>query len=141
MSGSVSPDGAEKALSHTAAINVDEKSDTLVSKKPPNKGKPAEVVERRRVAKRNVRQTLACRTQSRESASMRLEDVRQMARKDKRVRFTALLHHVTPELLIDSFYELNKSAATGVDGVTWTEYEKQLMDRIPILHEEIHTGR
>jgi RNA-directed DNA polymerase len=35
------------------------------------------------------------------------------------VRFTALMHHITPQLLIDSFKKSKKSAAAGVDGVTW----------------------
>jgi len=48
-----------------------------------------------------------------------LEGVRQTARRDWRLRFTALLHHITPQLLMDSSYSLKKNAAAGVDGVTW----------------------
>jgi len=74
MSGHVLPDGAGKAQSCYPAIYVDEKSDTpIVSKKPPNKGKPAEAVEKRGVAKGNASQEPARRTQSRVSASMSLE--------------------------------------------------------------------
>ena len=43
--------------------------------------------------------------------------------KGKQERFTALLHHLTVELLRDSFYALKRNAAPGVDGVRWQEYE------------------
>lgn len=71
---------------------------------------------------------------------MGLEGVRQAARRDRRLRFTALLHHITPALLMESFHALRKQAAAGVDGVTWREYEKILAERVPELHREIHRG-
>jgi hypothetical protein len=37
---------------------------------------------------------------------MGLEGVREAARRDGRLRFTALLHHITLELLLESFYAL-----------------------------------
>src|SRR5712692_8558969 len=46
----------------------------------------------------------APRTQSRISELSDLHGVRKAARKDKRTRFTALLHHVTVSLLRDSYY-------------------------------------
>jgi len=141
-SGPVRPDGAGKAQRRNPVVDVDEKSDTpVVSKKLPNNGKPAEVVEKRGVAKGNVTQIPARRTQSRESASMSLDDIRQVARRDKRVRFTSLMHRLTVQSLYESFYALNRKAATGIDEVTWTTYEHGLCTRLPQLHEEIHTGR
>src|SRR5690606_13853280 len=83
----------------------------------------------------------ARRTQSRVSASMSLDGIRQAARKDKRVRFTSLMHHLTVERLYQSFYALNRKAATGIDRMTWTEYEQGLEARLPVLHEDIHAGR
>jgi RNA-directed DNA polymerase len=68
------------------------------------------------------------------------ERVREAARRNRRLRFTALLHHITPELLVDSFYSLQKNAAAGVDGVTWREYEKILPQRVIELHRMIHAG-
>jgi hypothetical protein len=47
------------------------------------------------------------------------------------VRFTALMHHITPHLLIDSFMKLKKSAA--VDGMKWRDYEGGLVERIERL--------
>ncbi len=135
--------GAEKADRRNAAIHTDEKSDTLkVPKKPPNKGsRPAEALEGRGVAKGNADRTPAPRTLSRTScASMGLEGVREAARRNKRLRFTALLHHITPSLLVDSFYALQRNAAAGVDRVTWREYEPILHERANDLHRRIHTG-
>ena len=55
--------------------------------------------------------------------SQGLASVRKAARKDKKVRFTALLHHLTVDRLRESFYALKRKAAPGVDGITWQEYE------------------
>jgi group II intron reverse transcriptase/maturase len=66
--------------------------------------------------------------------------VREAARKDRSLRFTALLHHLSPELLTSSFYDLKKNAVAGVDGVTWREYEQDLETRIRDLHGRIHRG-
>jgi hypothetical protein len=110
--------GAGKADSCKPAIYAGEKSDTpKVPENLSNKGRgPAEAVEGRGVAKGNANQTPAPRTLSQTScASMGLEGVRKAARGNKRLRFTALLHHITPSLLVDSFYALQRNAAAGVD--------------------------
>ena len=142
-SGAIWPDGAGKVNDRNPAIDAGEKSDTpIVPKKLPNKGDdPAEVMEGRGVAKGNANETPAPRTQCRDkSASMGLEGVREAARRNRKLRFTALLHHVTPSLLVESFYVLRKQAAAGVDGVTWHDYESQLYGRVHELHREIQTG-
>lgn len=123
------------------AVDAGEKSDApVVPVKLPNKGQPAEVVEERGAAKGKAGEDPAHRTQSRVRASMGLDGLREAARCDKRARFTALLHHVSPALLEQSFYALRKDAAAGVDGVTWREYEKRLAERLPELHRQIHVG-
>lgn len=132
-----------KAYSRKPVTETVEKSDSLVvPKKPSNNGvNPAEMAEGRGEAKGNAEQTPASRTQSRIScASMGLERVREAARRNRRLRFSALLHHITPQLLADSFYRLQRSAAAGVDGVTWRSYEEILAQRVPVLHRMIHTG-
>jgi group II intron reverse transcriptase/maturase len=74
-----------------------------------------------------------------------LDGVREAARAQeaagKKVKFTALMHHITPQLLVDSFMHLKKSAAAGVDGVTWRAYEEGLVERIGKLWEAVQTGR
>jgi len=135
--------GAGKANRRNPAIHTDEKSDTpTVPKKLSNKGLgPAETAEGRGVAKGNVDQSPAPRTQSRTSYALtKLEGIGRAARRDKRLRFTALLHHITPSLLVDSFYALQRKAAAGVDRVTWQEYEPILFERVEDLHRRIHTG-
>jgi group II intron reverse transcriptase/maturase len=72
--------------------------------------------------------------------SIGLQRVREVARRDKRARFTALLHHVTVDLLRDSFFALKRDAAPGVDGLTWRQYEVNLEDRLPDLHRRVHQG-
>jgi RNA-directed DNA polymerase len=79
-------------------------------------------------------------TQSGERVSQGLNGVRERARKNKQERFTALLHHVTIELLRESFSGLKPKAAPGVDGVTWKEYETGLEDRLKDLHGRVHRG-
>src|SRR5205807_7465960 len=115
----------------------------VVPTKQPNKGgRPsAEVVEERPLVKENTDQSNQCRTQRRESGTNGLERVREVAKKNGEVRFTALLHHVTVDLLRDSYNSLKKKAAPGVDGVTWRKYgEEGLEARISDLQGRIHRG-
>jgi group II intron reverse transcriptase/maturase len=133
----------EKAKCHTAVIDVEEKSDVhIVPMKPLNKCcEQAETVEGRCAANGNDLQLTANRIQGRVFASRGLQGVREKARQDKRTRFTALLHHITPTLLEESFYALRRDAAVGVDKVRWHAYEQGLPTRLQQLHEAIHTGR
>jgi group II intron reverse transcriptase/maturase len=66
--------------------------------------------------------------------------VREAAKREKRLRFTALLHHVSVALLENSFYALKRGAAPGVDGLTWQEYETDLDKRLEDLHSRVHRG-
>jgi group II intron reverse transcriptase/maturase len=68
------------------------------------------------------------------------ERVRLAARRGKKEKFTALLHHVDPEMLRMSFYALKRDAARGVDGVTWETYEQGLVQRIEDLHTRVQSG-
>ena len=71
---------------------------------------------------------------------MGLLGIREAAKRDKTMRFTALLHHVCPELLRASFFELKRQAVPGVDGMTWHEYGRNLEERLDDLHGRIHRG-
>jgi hypothetical protein len=59
------------------------------------------------------------RAQDRESVSQVLDRIRQAARQRKKERFTALFHHLSPEMLRTAFFALEREAAPGVDGLTW----------------------
>jgi RNA-directed DNA polymerase len=97
-------------------------------------------MEGRRPTKENIGQATPPRTRSRTSESSALLGVREVARRDKQTRFTALLHHVTTGLLRDSYYALKREAGPGVDGVTWREYGTDLDERLVDLHCRIHRG-
>src|ERR1700726_3592231 len=138
-----SRDRSEKAICHTADRHVSEESDcAIVPVNLPNKEEQsaAEGGEGRAQAKKNIDPTNTSPTQSGKRVSQGRDGVRQAARERKQERFTALLHHVTINLLRDSFYALKRSAAPGVDGVTWREYEAGLEDRIADLHNRVHRG-
>jgi group II intron reverse transcriptase/maturase len=66
--------------------------------------------------------------------------VREAAKQDKKLRFTALLHHVSINRLRESYHSLKKEAAPGVDGMTWQEYGEDLEQRLIDLHGRIHRG-
>ena len=110
--------------------------------KPANKaGQPAaEWVEPRTGTKGNTEQPHTRRTQSRESVSQGLDRVRNAARQRKKEKFTSLLHHVTVDLLRESFLALKRRAAPGVDGVTWEDYEVGLEGNLLDLHARVHSG-
>src|SRR5947208_1633709 len=65
---------------------------------------------------------------------------REVARQDKRKRFTTLLHHVTVALLKSSLLALKREASPGVDGVTWQAYATDLDARLEELHDRVHRG-
>ena len=96
-------------------------SPTVPGKSPDNAGQPvAEGMEGRGLAKGNLPQQNAFRTPSRKDAPSALERVRQAAGKDKKLRFTALLHHIyNLETLRTAYFSLKKEAAPGVDGERW----------------------
>jgi hypothetical protein len=124
-------------------MNGSEKSDfAKVAEKPANggEGSSLESVERRAEAKGNMGEACTRRTPSRESVLSGLERVRERARKEKKERFTALLHHVDVDLLRAAFSWLKRDAAPGVDGLTWREYETNLEDRLVNLHARVHRG-
>lgn len=69
-----------------------------------------------------------------------LDRVRQVARKDKDVRFTALLHHVSVDRLREAYRAIRPGAAPGVDGVTWRDYGQDLEARLLGLHARVQRG-
>jgi len=100
----------------------------------------AESEEGRLLIKENVRPPNTHPTQGGERVSQGLAGVRKAARENKEIKFTALLHHLTIELLRGSFYSLKRKAAPGADGVTWQEYEPELEGRLVDLRSRVHRG-
>src|SRR5438876_7412833 len=96
------------------------KSDSsIVPKKSPNNaGQPtAEAAEGSGLAKGNSPEGHDDRTQRRMQSSDGIERVRQAAKRDRKQRFTALLHHVYDiERLRAAYFALKRDAAAGIDG-------------------------
>ncbi len=115
----------------------------VVPTKPPNKAEETatEVVEGRGLAKGNSPERNAFRTQSRGDAPSALERVRQVARREKKQRFTALLHHVYEvDRLRAAYLALKRDAAAGIDGETWGHYGERLEDNLQDLSERLKRG-
>src|SRR5881628_507505 len=125
-------------------MNGHGKSDrpTVPMKSPNKAGQPAaEGMEGKGLAKGNLQQQNAPRTPSREGAHSALERVRQAARRDKKVRFTALLHHVyNVEALRAAYFSLKREAAPGVDGETWRHYGEALEENLHNLSGRLKRG-
>lgn len=119
------------------------KSDAaVVAMKPVNEAVQAaeERVERRTVTEGNVDQQSTSRTPSRTNVTQALDRIRRTAKERKKEKFTALLHHIGPELLEAEFFALKRNAAAGADGVTWRDYEQNLKANLEDLHARVHRG-
>ena len=125
-------------------MNEHGKSDRpIVPKKSPNKTSPpaAEEMEGRGLAKGNLSQQNASRTQSRISAPSELEQVRQTATLNKEAKFTALLHHIYRiDTLRFAYSQLKRHAAAGVDGETWQHYGEDLEENLQDLSHRLKRG-
>ena len=124
-------------------MNELEKSDpSIVAVKLANKSGEldAELAEPRGGAKGNTIEPHTHRTQGRASVSPGLERVRERARQGKKERHTALLHHVTVDLLRTGYLKLKRDASPGVDGTTWREYGQDLEAKLVDLHGRVHRG-
>jgi RNA-directed DNA polymerase len=119
------------------------KSDnSVVPAKPPNKagGPVAEVVEGRGLAEGNTDSSTRPGRSAGLGVPSGLDRVREVARKDKEARFTALLHHVDLSRLWAAYVAINPQAASGVDQVTWDAYGQTLRGNLEDLLRRVHSG-
>jgi len=133
----------EKALGRTSGVHAFGESDgSIVPQKQANKADvpAAEPVEGRGPTKGNDLPAGHVPDTAPGKRGRGLQGVREAARRDQKMRFTALRHHVTVDLLRASYFELKRSAAPGVDGVTWQEYGDGLEERLAGLHGRVHRG-
>ncbi len=124
-------------------MHEQEKSDpAIVARKPANKaGQPgAERAEPRAGTKGNADHNVPPRTLSRDKVALDVDRIRQAARREKGAPLTALLHHINADSLSVAFYALKRDAAAGVDGMTWRDYELDLIAKLSDLHGRIHRG-
>jgi RNA-directed DNA polymerase len=125
-------------------MNEPRKSDSpeVPVKFPNNAGQSAaEGTEGRGLAKGNLPQQNAPRTQRRPGAPSALERVRLAAAQDRKMRFTTLLHHIYDLNTLQAAYRaLKREAAAGVDGETWRHYGERLEENLRSLAERVKRG-
>jgi RNA-directed DNA polymerase len=132
-------------------MNGDRKSDRLVvAEKLANKDEAtvnkddastAEQAEQRSLAKGNPSRQNTNRTPDRIVVQSALGRIRQAAEKDKRVRFTSLMHHIyNLSMLREAYYALKRDAAPGVDGATWQQYGEELEQNLADLSARLRRG-
>jgi group II intron reverse transcriptase/maturase len=119
------------------------KSDSpVIPTKPPNNAAQAvtEVVEERGLAKGNTDSTTRPGRSAGQGVSSGLDRVREVARRDRDARFTALLHHVDLSRLWRAYVAISPKASPGVDGVTWGAYGQNLEANLQDLLRRLHSG-
>jgi RNA-directed DNA polymerase len=114
---------------------------SVVPANPPNKAAAAEAGEERERAKGNTDGETRPGRSAGPGVSSELDRVREVARRDKDARFTALLHHVSLSRLRWAYWAIRPQAAPGVDGVTWAAYGQDLEPSLRDLHERVQQGR
>jgi hypothetical protein len=125
------------------SMHADEESDEGIvpMKRSNNEGvSSAETGEGRTSPEGNGGEPAAAGTLRRDTASNGLIAVRRSARQSKSVGFTALLHHITTDLLKQSYLSLERDSAPGIDGVTWQAYGENLEEKPKELHDKVHRG-
>src|SRR5215469_13567668 len=115
---------------------------SIVPAKPANKAEQsaAESVEGDDGTKRNAELQSTVRTQGREAVSQAQDRIREAVNRNKKEKLTALLHHVSADVLRWAFFNLKKRAAPGVDGLTWVDYAADLERNLTDLHARVHSG-
>src|SRR5438876_7521507 len=125
-------------------MNERRKSDRpVVATKPANKAEPSVVewVERRSLAKGKPPRQNANRALDREVVQSALGRIRQAAVKNRKVKFTSLMHHIyNLSTLREAYYGLKRDAAPGVDGETWRQYGEDLESNLTDLSLRLRRG-
>jgi RNA-directed DNA polymerase len=70
----------------------------------------------------------------------KLEQIRAKATTDRKLRFTSLAHLLTPEFLVETWRQMNRRGASGVDGETTTEFERELEKRVQDIYARLKAG-
>ena len=125
--------GREK--SHSAIVAAKPTNNATVSTTD-----AAEPVEPRAGTKRNADEQSMHRTLGRARVSQALDRVRQAARQRKKEKLTSLSHHISVDLLRESFLALKRDAAPGADGMTWKTYAEDIEGNLAGLHARVHRG-
>jgi RNA-directed DNA polymerase len=68
---------------------------------------------------------------------MELNRIAELARQDAGRKFYSIAQFLTKEALWEAFDNLRKNAAAGVDGVTYADYEANIVENLCTLHEKL----
>ncbi len=130
----------------TAMMNGHRKSDSnKVPAKFLNKAdvKPAaEGMEGKTLTKGKAKQQNMSRTQQAgNDMQSALDRIRKLAEREKGVKFNNLMHHIySVDRLRKCFSEMKRSAAAGIDKVTWKDYEENLERNLQDLSQRLKAG-
>jgi RNA-directed DNA polymerase len=126
-----------------SAAHASEESDAVVvpTKSTKTWVTPVEPMEERTAAKGKLAARNTPPTLGGTSVLTAMQRVGQRVREKPKERLTNLLHYVKLPLLNEAFRRLHRNAAAGVDGVTWSEYEEKLDERLLALQDRVHSGR
>jgi group II intron reverse transcriptase/maturase len=121
----------------------------IVLQKQTNKGAqlpgsnhtPAESVEKRPPAKGNQCHSTGTGTQCPETTWSGLARIREAAKRNPKLKFTSLMHHITIDTLREAYKALKRDAAPGVDEVTWKEYGEGIEEQLRELYDRVQNGR
>jgi RNA-directed DNA polymerase len=123
-------------------MNGMEKSDSpIVAGKLANGAAQAaeERVERRGGDQGECGPATTVRTQSREAVSRAQARIRGAVTRNRKEPLTALLlHHISLDVLRAGFFSLKRTAAPGIDGLTWARYAEGLEANLQDLHARVH---
>jgi RNA-directed DNA polymerase len=125
----------DREKSHSAIVAAKPTNNALASK-----ADAAEPGEPRAGTKRKAEGQSTLRTQGRERVSQALDRLRKAAGQKKKEKFTALFHHLSTDMLRESFFALKREAAPGVDGLIWTDYAQDLEPKLQDLHTRVQRG-
>ncbi len=117
-------------------------ANSVVPAKPPNDATEVaeEAVEGRGLAEGSTDSSTRPGRSAGQDVPNGLVRVREVARRDKEARFTALLHHVDLARLWAAYVAINPKAAPGVDRVTWEAYGQDLRANLEDLLGRVHSG-
>jgi group II intron reverse transcriptase/maturase len=72
--------------------------------------------------------------------STQLDRIAAKAKADRKVRFTSLAHVLTPAFLTETWRQLNRRGASGIDGETTQQFERELETRVQDICARLKAG-
>ena len=67
----------------------------------------------------------------------KLNLIAKQAEKDKKLKFSSLIHHINEDNLFQCYGELKRNKACGIDGVTFEAYGENLEENIKKSSREV----